>query len=93
MRAAGAQRRLPNFWLWPDHVPALRLWFQVGTQWRTGPAGAIGLDYTGVEAVCRIEGLRGADRRERFAELQVLERATLKVWAEQRAAAAARLPR
>lgn len=92
MQLAGAERRLPDFWLWPEHVAALRLWLQLGTQWRTGMAGATGLDYTAVESVFRIQGIRGADRRERFADLQVLELGTLKVWADQRARQQPRLP-
>jgi hypothetical protein len=47
-------------------------------------AGPIGLDYAAVEAFMRVEGIRGAARRERFAELRVMERAALRAWAEQR---------
>lgn len=72
------------FHLWPEHVPALRLWNDLGTQWRVGMAGPIGLDYTAAEAYCRVEGIRGSQRRERFAELRAMERAALRAWAAER---------
>lgn len=74
----------PVFWLWPEHVPALRAWLDCGTQWRVGMGGPIGLDYAGVEAYLRAEGIRGVERRERFAELRIMERAALRAWAEKR---------
>ncbi len=72
------------FHLWPEHVAALDAWLAVQTQWREGFNGATGLDYGGVEAWARISGLRGDARRERFAELQLMERATLRAWAQAR---------
>lgn len=87
MRQAAAPQHAA-FYLWPEHVPALRLWNELGTQWRVGGMGGpTGFDYAGVESFMRIEGIRGADRRERFAELRVLERAALRVWADERARA------
>lgn len=32
--------------VWPDNVEALNLFIQFSTQWRTGPGGVVGLDYT-----------------------------------------------
>lgn len=79
--ARKAQRSAPRhvFHVWPEHVPALRLYLDVQTQWREG-----GLDYAGVEALLRLQGLPRAQRGERFAELQIMERAALKAWAKQR---------
>lgn len=76
------------FWLWPEHAATLRLWADLSTQWRVaggmGAAWPLGLDYTAAEALLRIEGIRGTERRERFAELRVMERAALRVWADER---------
>jgi len=69
-------------------VPAFELWSAVQTQWRVGMGGPTGLDYAGVEAVLRVLGVRGEQRRERFALLQAMERAALREWAD--AAARAR---
>jgi hypothetical protein len=60
------------------------LWLAAQTQWRSGMAGATGLDYGGVEALMRLRGLPRSQRAERFAEVQVMERAALAAWAEKR---------
>lgn len=74
------------FWLWPEHVRTLEVWLACATQWRVGPHGATGLDYAGIEAMFRIRRLADAqDAPELFHELQLMERATLKEWARQRA--------
>ena len=77
------------FWLWPEHAGALRLWADLSTQWRVAvgmsAAWPLGLDYSAAEAYLRVEGIRGQERRERFAELRVMERTALRVWAEERA--------
>lgn len=73
------------FWLWPEHVQALHLWFAVQTQWRVAPmGGAIGLDYAGVEVVLRQRARTPRARRRLFAELQAMEAGALEAWAEQR---------
>lgn len=80
-RQAGAERTV---YVWPEHLPALRLYLDAQTQWREGFSGATGLDYAGVEALLRLQGVRGPQRAERFAELQIMERAALQAWARQR---------
>jgi hypothetical protein len=35
----------PPVELWPDNVRAWELFLKVGTQWRSGPNGVIGLDH------------------------------------------------
>ena len=59
-------------------------WLGVQTQWRTGMAGATGLDYAGVRAWLDMSELGRSDRRSVFADLVAMERATLEVWSEQR---------
>lgn len=76
-RQAGAERTV---YCWPEHRAVLQLYLDVQTQWREG-----GLDYAGVEAHLRVTGIRGAERRERWAELQVMEHATLQAWIRRRA--------
>lgn len=79
--AAGPQL----YHLWPEHVPVLELWSAVQTQWRVGMAGATGLDYAGVRASPAFQRLRPRRRAERiFAELCLMERATLEEWAQRR---------
>jgi hypothetical protein len=83
-RAQQRSQHPRTVWVWPRHLPALRLYIDSQTQWREGFSGATGLDYAGVEALLRLQGVRGAQRAERFAELQVMERAALQGWARRR---------
>lgn len=73
-----------SFALWPENVPAVQLWLDASTQWRVGMACATGLDYAGVEALMRMQGIRGDKRRELFADLRTMEGATLRAWGEDR---------
>lgn len=74
----------PPFYLWPEHVPAFEAWACIQTQWRESMDGRTGLDYAGVEAWLRLSGLPARRHRERFAQLQVMERAALAAWREMR---------
>lgn len=78
-RAAGPQ----VFYLWPEHTDALRVWLALQTQWRHRFGGPTGLDYAAIEAWFRIT--REPARAERLAELQLMERAALRAWADDRA--------
>ena len=72
------------FYLWPEHVSTLELWFRVQTQWRFGMAGPTGLDYAGVESAMRLLSLPLRKRRALFNNLRTMERATLHEWAARR---------
>lgn len=54
----------------------------MGTQWRVGMGGAIGLDYNTITVVAR--GLRIKLTPERFDGLRVMEGEALRVMAEKR---------
>lgn len=83
--AALAARDEHEVYLWPCNVRAWRCWCALQTQWRTGPSGAVGLDYASVLAYLRdIEALRGDERREVFQALRAAEAAALAVIAELR---------
>ena len=43
-----------DFEVLQENWEIVQLFLQVQTQWRTGPGGAIGLDYPAVEMVCRV---------------------------------------
>jgi hypothetical protein len=86
-RLLGSARAVSSrvFWLWPEHVDTLMLWQAVQTQWRmVSEIGATGLDYQGVRACPGFRGLPRARREQVFADLCVIERATLREWSEQR---------
>ncbi len=55
---AAAAHKPRVFYLWAEHQDVLAVWLACRTQWRTGFAGAIGLDYAGVEAETLVEWTR-----------------------------------
>ena len=59
----------------PENVPVWILWQAAATQWRTGPFGAIGLDYPAVFRVAKIIGVEMHPAN--LMRLQALERAEL----------------
>lgn len=69
-------------YLWPDNVEAWKCWIGVQTQWRSGFAGATGLDYAGVRAY--LDEVQPEDRKAAFSGICACERAVLKVREEQR---------
>ncbi|MBK9363003.1 MAG: DUF1799 domain-containing protein [Rubrivivax sp.] len=71
-------------YLWPENVPAWHCWGDLQTQWRSGMAGATGLDYTAVRAYFDEVGLQGDERRDVFACIREAERAVLQAMAARR---------
>lgn len=57
--------------------PAVELFSAMGTQWRMGPGGPIGLDYGALPAVLRLMGAKREDLAGLFDDLRVIERAAL----------------
>lgn len=68
--------------VWPDNWPVFRLFNALGTQWRTGAAGATGLDYSVVREVAILIGIKKRQIPELFPDLQVMEAEALAVMAE-----------
>jgi hypothetical protein len=68
--------------IWPDNWPVFRLFNSLGTQWRTGPGGATGLDYTSIRDVASYIGIKKRQIPELFPDLQVMEAEALAVMAE-----------
>ncbi|WP_312387731.1 DUF1799 domain-containing protein [Pseudomonas sp.] len=68
--------------VWPDAWPAFRLFDAMGTQWRVGPGGASGLDYTAIPAAASMLGIKRRDLTDIFPDLRVMEVEALAVMAE-----------
>ncbi|MBM6442408.1 DUF1799 domain-containing protein [Pseudomonas sp. MIL9] len=68
--------------IWPDNWPVFRLFNALGTQWRAGPGGATGLDYSVVREVAILIGIKKRQIHELFPDLQVMEAEALAVMAE-----------
>lgn len=73
-----------EIYLWPENVESWALFLACQTQWRGGMERE-GLDYDGVHRVIDQRRAWFTRRRQRFADVQVLERAVLEEWRVQRA--------
>lgn len=63
--------------VWPENWPAWVLFCEMETQWRVGPGGATGLDYTPLFARMDRLGLTGPEWEQRFADIREIEAAAL----------------
>lgn len=66
----------------PDNWQTFRLFNALSTQWRTGPGGVTGLDYTVIREVASLIGIKKRQIPELFPDLQVMEAEALAVMAE-----------
>jgi hypothetical protein len=64
--------------IYPDNVQAVRLFYDMLTQWRVGVGGSTGLDYTALPVVMGIRKIKRKDRESLFESMQVMEHAALK---------------
>jgi hypothetical protein len=63
--------------VWPENWLPLQVLSAMQTQWRCGPSGAIGLDYTVLTEIWRRCKVPPAQRDTVFRDLQVMEDAAL----------------
>lgn len=61
--------------MWPENWAALDLFLLCQTQWRTGPAGLLGLDYGAVLAMANLWSVDHV--RETMTDVQIIEAAIL----------------
>lgn len=61
--------------VWPENWPSWALFQSLCTQWRSGPGGAIGLDYTVVQQ--RLQAIHPDDLDSMFGDVQAMELAAL----------------
>jgi uncharacterized protein DUF1799 len=69
----------PEVDLWPENWAPIQLFTTISTQWRTGAAGAIGLDYNIVFHELDRKGLSGQDYEEMMHAIRDIEEAALQV--------------
>ncbi|MAE21813.1 MAG: hypothetical protein CMK92_05220 [Pseudomonas sp.] len=63
--------------IWPETLPAIRLFTKCLTQWRAGPTGVIGLDYNVVDRLMDYDEIPLRERAELLTEISHLERGYL----------------
>lgn len=66
-----------HFEVEPDAWPALMMFLDCQTQWRTGPGGLIGLDYGAVAWLFRLRSV--ADESAMLSDLQIIEAEVLRL--------------
>jgi hypothetical protein len=59
--------------VWPENWPAVQMFCSIGTQWRVGAGGPVGLDYNVLHRELDDLGLHGAERAEMKDDIRVLE--------------------
>lgn len=69
-----------EFWLWPDNEEMFHLWLSLQTQWSIGMAGPTGLNYAGVEACMRMQGIKAKKQHGFFMLIQAMEQSALDEW-------------
>lgn len=66
-----------NVDVWPDNAQALHVFVAMSTQWRVGPNGATGLDYSPLQSVMRLMAVPRHDWPEVFDAVRIMEDAAL----------------
>lgn len=82
LRAEDFQRPEP-VQLWPENEQPINLFGRIATQWRTGPGGPIGLDYTVVYREIDRLKLGAEAEEEMMAAIRVIEIAALRAMRDQ----------
>lgn len=69
--------KVDNFEVWEENWQALEIFAQCQTQWRTSMSGLVGLDYTAVAWVLRLNQVE--DELLTLQKLQIVEATVLKL--------------
>jgi hypothetical protein len=64
--------------VWPDCWTSVSLFVDLLTQWRVGPAGHLGIDYTAIPVVMDLRDIPREERSAVFDDLRVMECEALK---------------
>jgi len=65
--------------LWPDNAASINFYLLIHTQWRAGPHGVIGLDYTTVFEQMRRLDLTEEEQARLFYDVRVMESEARKI--------------
>jgi hypothetical protein len=63
--------------IWPDNWQAVSQFTCLGTQWRMGMAGPVGIDYNVLPSVFTLNGIPETEWPELFQSIRVMESAAL----------------
>ena len=73
------EARGPEIHVWDDNVPAVRAFIAAMTQWRFGPEGPTGIDYSVLPTVFKLSSIPRKDWPGLFTDMQVMEAVALKM--------------
>lgn len=68
--------------VWAQHYQAIDLFCKMGTQWRMGFGGAVGLDYSVLFQLMNLQGIEKNEQVEILAQIQIMETAALDIFYE-----------
>ncbi len=68
-----AESREQTLEIWPETLPAIRLFAKSMTQWRAGPTGIIGLDYNAINLLMDYDAIPMTERGELMSDITHLE--------------------
>lgn len=68
--------------IWPENLLPMQVFQAMGTQWRMGFNGPIGLDYSVLPMMIKQLGVSKKERKRVFDDVMVMERAALEVMRE-----------
>lgn len=63
--------------VWPDTLQAVQCFQALGSQWRHGFAGIVGLDYGVVPVVFRMMDVPRKEWRQLFDDIRIMEQAAI----------------
>ena len=66
--------------VWEKHWLAVDLFCQMGTQWRIGFGGAVGLDYAVLFRLFDLQGIDKSKQKELLSQIQICESAALNIF-------------
>lgn len=66
--------------VWAQHWQAIDLFCQMGTQWRMGFGGAVGLDYAILFHLFDLQDIDKSEQKEILAQIKICESAALDIF-------------
>lgn len=75
--------RPPDVEVWPDNEVAWNVFVQMGTQWRVGMGGPVGLDYTALRFVMCMQRVPRDEQPGLFEIIRIMEHAALDEMSEE----------
>lgn len=68
--------------IWPENLLPMQVFQAMGTQWRMGFNGLVGLDYNVLPMMIKQLGVPKKERKRVFSDVMVMERAALRAMRE-----------